>query len=347
MPSAVDAILAAVAVALVEEEQRLEDYEARQLVIPRNEYAQRAEFRALRDVGVQRLDRFDRAVRFLTTTGGVKLGYLQKRFLNAIRLVCLPRMLADSLLANLPLLMERYGVRSIEDTVAIVFPRRAGKTIVQCLAAAVIAVSQPDGNIAAFHLFGRQAESWLKQTQGFLELFLQDPEFAWVEVDRHMPERISIRAACAGTVNQISSFPGAQAGSYDNKRGMGFKLFAGFFDEWAFFSVEAPKSLLPIFINGAALIMATSVAMGGARSGTMAILDAVYPDGKRAVLEVNMVQGCSACRAKGEAQRCTHIVARPQHFTRRVHQRRLQALMAPFEGAPFTPCKVLGSRVSF
>jgi len=148
-----------------------------------------------------------------------------------------------------------------------------------------------------------------------------------------MPERISIRAGAVGTVNMISAYPGAQAGSFDNKRGMGFKLLAGFFDEWAFFSPQAQPSLLPIFANGAALIIATSVAMGGARAGTMKILDATYPDGKRAVLEVNMIQGCTACRAKGEPERCKHITPRPQHFTRRVHQRRLQALMAPFEGS--------------
>jgi hypothetical protein len=315
------------------EKARLRGWRAARPVLLRTEYAERPEFQAMHHEGRKRLEAFERALEFLYTEGGVKLGYLQVRFMRAIRDACLKRMFGDQLLTNLEWLRETRGVVSLEAAVSIVFPRRVGKTTVQCLAAAALAVSQPDGNVVCFNLFGRQSEAWLKQTMIYLEILQRSPEFAWTEVDRHMPERISIRSAMARTVNTISSYPGGQAGSYDNKRGMGFKLCAGFFDEAGFFPEDAMPSLLPIFANGAALIMGTSVGKGGPRAGIMKILDAKDATGKSVIREENYVRGCGACRAKGAADRCAHIVPRPQHFQRRSDQARLQALMAPFEGA--------------
>jgi hypothetical protein len=154
MPCAVDVLRNSLRAARDAESARLDAYEAQQIVRPRDAYARRPEFRALRDAGLQRLERFDRAIAYLRNEGGVKLGYLQERFLRAIRLVSLPKMLGErQLLANMPLLQRKYGVTSIEDTAAIIYPRRAGKTTVQCLAAAALAVSQPDGNIVCFNLY--------------------------------------------------------------------------------------------------------------------------------------------------------------------------------------------------
>lgn len=66
---------------------------------------------------------------------------------------------------------ERYGIKSIYQVVCILFPRRSGKTTVQAIAAAVIAVTQQDGNTCTFNISGRQSRAWLKQSVQFVELF--------------------------------------------------------------------------------------------------------------------------------------------------------------------------------
>ncbi len=112
---------------------------------------------------------------------------------------------------------------------------------------------------------------------------------------------------------------------------MGAKLFGLFIDEAFFFSPDGMPVILPLLGNGAFLVMTSSVGGGGSRSGTMAILDAEF-NGTKAVLEINWIRSCDTCAQNDNAERCTHIVQRPQFFQRRSDQELLKALLKPFEG---------------
>ncbi len=72
------------------------------------------------------------------------------------------------------------------------------------------------------------------------------------------------------------SFPGAQAARFDNLRGMGIKLAKAYFDEAAFFEEAVMPVAAPLLVNGANLILTTSVAPGGARTGTSALCVCAY-----------------------------------------------------------------------
>lgn len=158
-------------------------------------------------------------------------------------------------------------------------------------------------------------------------------EFGFTETAVDMRESISIRANAVGTINMVKSFPGSNNNNFANLRGMGEKLMLCMIDEYAFFPVAGMPVILPLLANGASLVMTSSVAGGGGRDGVMAILDAKYPDGTKAVLELNWMRACDACIRRGQSDRCTHIIQPPQHFQRRSDQEKLRALMSPFEGA--------------
>jgi hypothetical protein len=315
------------------EDERLDALREQRPVRLRYAYEDLPEFRALQSSGRKRLERYEAALQFLFQRRGVKLGHLQHDFRKEVRLAGIKRMFGEELLENYAWLHARFGMASFDQAVCILFPRRSGKTTVQCIDAACTAVSQPDGNVVSFNLTGRQSSAWLKQCMGYLKLFKGSAEFDWTVVDRKLPERITIRARCAGTDNTISAYPGAQAGSFDNLRGMGFKLCKLYLDEGAFFDERGIPVMLPLLANGAALIVTSSIAPGGARTGAMRLLDAKDGDGRAVVRELNWIKACSACVQKGAADQCTHRVQRPQHFQSHAGQEFLHDLMKPFEGS--------------
>ncbi len=319
---------------IAQEQERLDSLRERRPVRRRYEYQDVPEYQAARDAGRARLARYEAALQYLFDRG-VKLGYLQREFMKVVRLVGLKRMFGDTLLANLGYLRERFGVDRIMRAVCILFPRRSGKTTVQTIDAACTAVSQPDGNVVSFNLTGRQSAAWLKQCMLYMQMFKGSAHFDWTEYDRKLPERITIRAHATGTLNTVSAYPGAQAGSFDNLRGMGFKLMKLYLDEGAFFDERGIPVMAPLLANGAALIVTSSIAPGGARTGAMRLLDAKEDDGRPAVLELNFGQGCSACVASGHGDQCGHRVSRPQHFQSRADMRFLRNLMQPFEGGAY------------
>jgi hypothetical protein len=314
------------------EQQRLRGLRARKPVRLRSAYADEPIFQFLRDAGRHRIEQYEKALQLLFTNG-VKLGYLQARFMRVVRVVSLRRMFGETLHQHKAYLLRRFGIKEVFRAVCILFPRRSGKTTVQTIDAAVTAVSQPNGNVVSFNLTGRQSAAWLKQCMTYLNMFKDTVEFGWTEVDRKFPERITIRARAAGTDNTISAYPGAQAGSFDNLRGMGRDLCKCYLDEGAFFDERGLPVMLPLLANGASLIVTSSIAPGGAHMGALRLLDAKDRNGKHVVLELNWNRACVQCIRLGQEDRCEHRRQRPQHFQREEEVTFLRYLMAPFEGA--------------
>jgi hypothetical protein len=210
MVAAHPATVAALAL-LSQEKQVLRDADDRawqQPVRRKHEYSRLQAVRAAQAMGRQNLERFERALRFLFNECGVRLGYLQIKFLKAARIILLKRMFGPGIVSEQAYLRHMFQIRRLYDTAAIIFPRRSGKTTVQTILAAVIAVSQPDGNLVAFNLTNRQSKAWLHQAIKWLELFQKSPEFRYVELQRDMRETLMIRNSC-GTTARISSFAGA------------------------------------------------------------------------------------------------------------------------------------------
>lgn len=202
----------AAAQTLLSQEKRIlrdaADQAWQQPVRRKTEYANLQAVRAAQSSGRQNLERFERALRFLFDECGVRLGYLQLKFLHAARTVLLKRMFGTGIVSEQSYLQAKFQIKRLYDTCSIIFPRRSGKTTVQTILAAVLAVSQPDGNYVAFNLTGRQSKAWLNQSIKWMELFQKSPEFRYVELQRDMRESLMIRNCC-GTTARIASFAGA------------------------------------------------------------------------------------------------------------------------------------------
>ncbi len=153
------------------EDDRLRTLRKKRMPHLRTQYEELPEYIAMHSQARIRLERFDRALEYMFEHGGVRLGHLQHKLMNAVRMCALKRIFGNELLANLDWIRERYGIRDTYNVACILFPRRSGKTTVQAIAAAVIAVSQEDGNTVTFNISGRQSRAWLKACIQFIERF--------------------------------------------------------------------------------------------------------------------------------------------------------------------------------
>lgn len=90
-------------------------------------------------------------------------------------------------------------------------------------------------------------------------------------------------------------------------------------DEFLFFDPRALPVILPTLANGAALVLTSSIAPNAA-DDLMRLFDAKYSDGTRVVTVLNWIEACPACTKANRADRCTHVVRRPQHFQKGTDQ---------------------------
>jgi hypothetical protein len=194
---------------LVKERTKFLELEQKHLepIVTNAQFAEDVDQAALRGAGRRNIDRFERSLVYLSEECGVRLGYLQEKLLKAARICLLKRMMGADVIHELDYLKSRFGITVLKDSLAVIFPRRAGKTTIQTIIAACVAVSQPDGNVCCFNIKLRQSVSWLAQTIRWMELFQTSPEFHYTELKRSSNEFLKIRN-CTGTTAQVSSYPG-------------------------------------------------------------------------------------------------------------------------------------------
>lgn len=268
----------------------------------------------------------------LFVAANLRPGELQLRLLKAMFIAVASRVFREELPANLTWLRAVLDVDELWTAVAIQFPRRSGKSVIQNFFTAVVNVSQVNGNTIGFHLTGRQGRAALRLNYNFLEALKEHPRWGWDEEHRNMNEKVTIRVRATGQLATTAAFPGCFSGSSNNVRGMGELTFCCMMDEYEFFSPDMPPTVLPMLANDAPLIMVSSISPGD-RRGAAQIAYARYDDGRPAVKLLNWKNACDACKELGYEDSCTHIPSRPQHFQSRAGRERLKALMGPFDGA--------------
>lgn len=140
------------------EQYRIED-EARQHTVLRSfEYA--ALDKKKKYGGRERLENLERALDYLFTHG-VVLGKIQEKIIHEVIVTFLKNMFVDDLVSNLKFLTEKYLIKELIDTLALLLPRRIGKTVSCAIIIATIAVSQPFGNVVIYNLSAAQAEEFI------------------------------------------------------------------------------------------------------------------------------------------------------------------------------------------
>ena len=134
--------------------------------------------------GRQNLQRLDKLIKYLTTECGYDLGYLQKELMQIGRIILLKRIFGAELESEALNLQLQFRLRRLYEQAAATLPRRSGKTVVQTILAAVVAATQPDGNVCNFNLGSRQSKEWLAQVLGVLRM-LKGTEWDWKLVRPH------------------------------------------------------------------------------------------------------------------------------------------------------------------
>lgn len=185
------------------------------------EYESLPGYEKLRNSGRMRLESFEKAMRFYFEHSTMKLGYMQKKLIDVFTIASLRKFFKNDLVANLRYLGKKYLIDALNDAVAILYPRRSGKTEGSAFYIAVTTVSQPDWNSIMFNLTNRQAKEFLQTTIKHLEVFRDDEEFGWTVVQQDLRQYIRIRTKKYGTVNSIKSFPCALKASDANIRSTG------------------------------------------------------------------------------------------------------------------------------
>lgn len=186
--------------------------ESQQNVHRKWEYSMLESFQQYQNSGRARLDSFCAAFDYWHEHSGMKLGYMQRRLIQTVTIAFLRKMFGDDLLPNLNYISQRYAIDELNDTVAILFPRRSGKTVGMAIIIAVIAVSQPHGNSIMYNLTAGQAEEFLAETIKHLNVFKDSPEFGWEEDKKDVRKMIRIRTRKFGTLNSVKSYPSALKG---------------------------------------------------------------------------------------------------------------------------------------
>lgn len=143
-------------------EDRVMEKRKRAKVYKKYEYQGLESYKENTSSGRLRLESFERAFRYLFEHSETRLGYMQKRLVDVITIALLSKIFGDDLVNNLKFLRKKYLINELNDTVAILYPRRSGKTEGSAIIIAVIAVSQPHGNCIMYNLTATQAKEFLQ-----------------------------------------------------------------------------------------------------------------------------------------------------------------------------------------
>lgn len=107
---------------LVKNEKRRE--QQRQAPVYRSfEYEDLESYKQLRSSGRLRLESFEAAFRYFFEHSPLRLGYMQKKLVDEIKVAFLRKLFGDELVANLGWLSQKFTIEELNDTLCIRFPR--------------------------------------------------------------------------------------------------------------------------------------------------------------------------------------------------------------------------------
>ena len=235
-------------------------------------------------------------------------------------------------------LRANYGLTGeVYNTVAVLYPRRHGKTLVQALVSATVLVSQLGGNVMAYNYTGNHAKTWYDLCYKYLGYMRTDSRFGWHEEARSGNKLIIAQTINNGRLAKLWVFGNASDGrKATSLRGTGEDAFLINLDEFAFFHDEAFKVIFPAAANGAALVLTSS--RPPFKTTALDLLEEVTDTGRAAVHKLDWRRLCPICRdmeqKTGRAiDECSHTVRAPIHFRSFLDTKRVISLLKPFGDA--------------
>lgn len=224
------------------------------------------------------------------------------------------------------------------DSLAIIQPRRQGKTLTASFISTVTYLTQDDGNVATFCPLFNQAAEWLSAFRRWADLVRKDAYFGWsVEVEQSGKRLTARKRSTDRTVTLTTHGSGTQERAAQGLRGVAPNVMLVNIDEFFFLVGAAYKVIIPAAANGAT-ILATSSNPARANIGAD-LLEAVYPDSGRKIFRVlDWRPRCEGCKRIEMEQNikveCRHlgIVQAPDNDVRSVtDQLRQKGLLEPLQ----------------
>ena len=153
-----------------------------------------------------KLKRFDNGLNYLIAVHGIQIGHMQQKLFDAIRISLFPIMFGDELIRNISYLKRIYDFVESYDMFAGLYPRREGKTVIVSIIAAIMMVTQPDGNVICYNIGKRQSDEWMDLVKRYLMMFKDSEEFGWTEVAISGKEKYTIKSKLSGTENNAYAY---------------------------------------------------------------------------------------------------------------------------------------------
>lgn len=110
--------------AIAKEERKKEAEVRNQKVFRSYEYQDLDSFKEMNSSGMLRLESLERALRYLFEHSDLKLGAMQERLVNEIKIAFLKKMFGDDLVANLKFLCEKFSITELFDTMSVLVPSK-------------------------------------------------------------------------------------------------------------------------------------------------------------------------------------------------------------------------------
>lgn len=295
---------------------------------------------------------------------GITQSYDQQCLMEEMRNAGLVRMYGsyEAVLDDMPYLAHEWRLSEdkVRDAVAIIYPRRHGKTLTETIVAVIDALSQPDGNVYSYNPTAQHAREWLAQCVRFLRYMANDAVFGFTELSHLESKQIRIRQHIpSGTEIIIRVYGNAMnKRNAQNLRGGGNKAFRIICDEGFFFDIEAFKVIGPTVANGAIFVVASSKPPDNVRDtpalllifpppqpATLEIIKAAMPGTGRPIFNVlDWRRSCDECMALERATNrlvvCSHTAPPALHFRGWFNQ------VPPSPPSPHSTLSRNGSRVS-
>jgi len=274
--------------------------------------------------GDKRVRDMQQALEYLDAHGFPRSKH-QKIFHRAFLAASYAQFYGDDLPQNLPRLLKENGWSELRSDVAIVTPRRFGKTWAVALWAVALLLTQPSHDVCIYSVAGRVSKMMLQTILRMAFILAQSPQFAGgslVSVNKN--EEIVWRTQ-DGYENSVNAYPAKP----ETLRGTGSKRKTGtvILEEASFIPPDVVMSIVAPTLTrkGVNLICITTI---NRHDQVMkSFTSATYDDGRPVMLSLTYQLVCTKCRAEGKASECTHMLNDIPHWSSIGQHRKLKAMM--------------------
>jgi len=246
----------------------------------------------------------------------------QRLFHRAFMMASLEQFYRGDLQRNLVRLLSDFGVSELHSEVAIMTPRRFGKTWGVAMWAASMLVMGRDHDTCIYSTGSRVSKMMLQTIMRMVRVLAA--KFGGNIVSINKNEECVFETA-AGYTNSIHAYPAKS----DTLRGTGSKRRTGtvILEEAAFIAPDVSLSIVAPTLTRKYVNLFAISTINKDDMVMSSFMTATYPDGRAVMLSLNFALVCSACRESGRADTCQHMLGDLPHWSSTQQHQKLAALM--------------------